>query len=161
MDSNLKQLKIYWALFMHAFGRDYPFQTDFENEQSYLDIQTGEILSCYESDHYAKFEAGVSSHENKSIRLRVTNLPDRYLQIPPTDHGEHHRILQDFIKSDWTDNEQKKEHALSSYHKSIGYWIKEVKDESIVQAYFEYREKAVEKNAEKFLNINGIDPLWK
>lgn len=51
---------------------------------------------------------------------KINASPERYLEIPDRDHGEHHDILQDFLSSNWTDDEERPEHDRGIQALSVG-----------------------------------------
>lgn len=156
----MQELTIDETLFRMAFDRDVVFH-DSCPQMTYLDRQTGEILWVFEEDEDAHMEAGISPAENKAIRQRVTASPDRYLEIPGLDHGDHHDILQQFIASDWTDDEEAKSNAQDAYFGSIGGWKKSVEDEGAIHAFYDFRDRRTQQLAEAFLCQHGIKPCWK
>lgn len=83
------------------------------------------------------------------------------MTIPGRDHCEYHQILQEFLTSPWTEDEEARAAAQAAYNGSIGRWIKAVKDEIIVEAFYEYRESKTKRMAEDFLRQRGIEPHWK
>jgi len=50
--------------------------------------------------------AGIDPEENAALRTQIDKYPDRYLEIPGRDHGEHLDILRDFLNSNWTDDKE-------------------------------------------------------
>ena len=50
--------------------------------------------------------AGIEPNENAALREKIDESHEMYLQIPGRDHCKHHDILQDFLKSKWTDDEE-------------------------------------------------------
>jgi hypothetical protein len=146
--------------FMMAFGRDVDYQ-DIPPLQLYLDRQMGYVLWVYESDEDAQREMGTGK-DNEANRHLIANNPDRFLLIPGLDHGKHHKILQKFLDSKWTDNEKLHKEAQDVYccDRSIGRWRRDMGDE-VFYAYKDFRDYQIKKMAEKFLRKHGIKPLWK
>lgn len=155
-----ERLAIDQNLFMMAFGRDVDYH-DTYTQFTYLDRRTGDVLFVYETDDDAYMEAGISADKNQQERELVVGDPDRYLEIPGLDHGDHHEILKKFLKSDWTDNEEQRQKAEISYFGSIGGWKERVDDQDIVYTFYDFREKQVTVLAEDFLHENGINPSWR
>ena len=148
------------ALFTMAFGRDVDFHDTYP-QVVYLDRKTGDVIWIYGSDHDAEMEAGISPDENRQEREAVDAAPERYLEIPGLDHTDHHRILQRFLRSDWTRDDERWERAQGAYRGSIGKWKRDVRDEDAVHAFYAFREAEVEAMAEEFLRENGIEPIWR
>jgi hypothetical protein len=144
--------------FCRAFGRDADFE-DTSPQTTYLDRETGEVLWVFNADDDAS-DVGVTPEENEEIRLRIAAAPGRYLKLPGLGHHEHHGILQEFLDSDWTEDNDAKADALDAYHGSIGGWKAAARDTGAVEAYYDYRDAAVQKMVENFLRRNGIEPQW-
>lgn len=81
---------------------------------------------------------------------KIKASPERYLEIPDRDHGEHHDILQDFLSSNWTDDEELWTRARQAYSGSIGRWKQEVEKQDVVHSYYEFRDRKVKELAEEF-----------
>ena len=153
-------LAIDQGLFMMAFGRDIDYH-DTVAQLIFLDRHTGEILWLYELDDDAYMEAGIPADNNRQERERVAVEPDRYLEIPGLDHGDHHDILKAFLRSDWTDDEEQSRNAEMAYFGSIGAWKKNVNDHDVVHTFYDFRDQRITMLAEEFLQENGIAPIWK
>ena len=76
-------------------------------------------------------------------------------------YDEHHEILQEFLASDWTDNENLKSWAEKAYSRSINRWKEKVDDDSAVSAYDDFRNRKTKQMAEDYLRSHGIEPQWK
>ena len=153
----MRTLAIDRSLFLMAFGRDVDYH-DRVPQRTWLDRSTGDVLWFYESDEDSFFEGGIPAGENREERERVEAEPERYLEIPGLDHGEHHGILREFLRSDWTGDEARLRRADAAYSGSIGRWIRDVGDEGTVRAFREYQEARIAAMAEEFLRENGIVP---
>mgnify|MGYP007073201389 CR=1 FL=1 len=85
---------------------------------------------------------------------------ERYVEIAPRGHGEHHEILQQFLESDWTDDEALKDRASATYgcpKKSIGGWLNNADTPSEARAAFEsYKYDYLEQELTNFLAEHGI-----
>ncbi len=160
MSAASRKLLIDEYLFVEAFGRDINFY-DTYSQSVHLDLETGDLLWVYDDDENAYMEAGIPPEENAGIRQRVETSPDRYLEIPGLDHGDHHDILREFLNSESTDDEDARLWASQAYFGSIGGWKQAVDDESIVQAYYDFRDLKTTEMAEEFLRSHGIEPDWK
>ena len=160
MTDRNRELAIDQDLFLMAFGRDVDYH-DIIPQLTYLDRRTGEIIWIYETDDSAYMEAGIPADENRQDRERVTGDPDRYLEFPGLDHGDHHEILKAFLGSEWTFDKEKRRRAKSAYSGSIGGWKKRVVSQDIVHAYHDFFDTKVTMLAEEFLRENGIDPIWR
>ena len=147
-------------LFTMAFGRDVDFHDSFP-QSTYLDRRTGEVIWLYEDDEDAYGEAGIPAEENRQGRKRVAAEPERYLEIAGFDHGEHHEILRQFLRSDWTDDDARWRSADAAYSGSIGRWKRDVRDEGAVHSFYDFQEKRIAELAEELLRENGIVPDWK
>ena len=155
----MQKLKIDEMLFRQAFDRDADFH-DASPRSPYLNTETGEILWAYEDDEDAYMDIGVPPYENKAIRELIAASPDLYLEIPGLAHGDHHDILREFLDSDWTEDEETKNIARNAYFGSIGGWKKLLNDDSIIHAFYDFRDHRTKQMAEKFLRKHGIDPHW-
>ena len=156
----MQSLAIDREIFIMAFGRDVDYH-DIVPQRTWLDRRTGEVLWLYERDDDAYWEGGISAGENCEGSERVATEPERYLEIPGLDHGEHHEILRQFLGSDWTDDETRLRRVGEAYTGSIGRWKTDVGDEGAVDAFHEYQEAQIARMAEGFLRENGIAPDWK
>jgi hypothetical protein len=159
--AGMEKIKIEEWDFLAAIMRDD--ESDPTPRRTFLDRTTGEIIWLYDDwrDAYREFGADDAVEERNRLR-QIQTAPTRFLEIPPRSHEDHHDILQAFIESEeWTDDEARKLKARSAYHGSIGGWIKEVGDQSIVDAYQRYRsEDHAMHLATRFLHDHGIDPEW-
>jgi hypothetical protein len=104
---------------------------------------------------------GIPPEENDAVRQRITGTPDRFLEIPGLDHGDHHDILREFLASNWTEDEGARTSARAAYSGSIGRWKKSLGDDSAIHAYYDFRDRRTKDMAADFLRENGIEPLWK
>ena len=147
-------------LFMMAIGRDVDFH-DACPQSTYLDRRTGEVVWLYEDDDDAYGEVGIPAEENREGRERVAAEPERYLEIPGLDHGDHHDILRQFLRSDWTGDDARWRRAGEAYSGSIGRWKRDVRDEEAVHAFHAFQEEQIAKLAEEFLLENGVVPEWR
>ncbi len=159
-DSKLRNLTIDQALFSLAFDRDVDFH-DACPTSTYLDLQTGDIIWVYEDDEDAYMEAGVPADDNRAARESIEATPNRYLEIPGLDHGDHHEILREFLDSDWTDDDERHARARNAYAGSIGGWKKSVDADSIVHAFHAYHDGKTTEMAGAFLREHGIKPDWR
>ena len=157
-DTNLRKLPIDRTLFELAFERDVDF-AEYE-ECMVIDRETGEIILYYEDDDDAYTAAGLDPEENRAVRERVEAAPERYLEVPGLQHGEHHDILRAFLRSGWTDDEDLWGRTYELYDGSIGRWIKAVGDQPILQSYYRFRDRRIAELAEDFLRGQGIEPNW-
>jgi hypothetical protein len=155
-----RRLAIDKILFTMAFGRDVDYH-DKVSQLTYLDRHTGDVIWVYETDDDAYMEAGIPADDNRQVRERVAGDPDRYLEIPGLDHGDHHEILKAFLSSDWTDDEEQRQNAEAAYTGSIGRWKKRVDDQEAVHTFYDFRAARVAMLAEEFLQENGIAPIWR
>lgn len=159
-DSNLQKLSIDYAIFSMAFGRDVDFQ-DSNPQSTYLDRKNGDILWVYDDDEDASFEAGIPAEENRKLREQIKATPEQYLEIPGFSHGGHHKILREFLDSDWTEDKDEWNRVRNAYFGSIGGWKKSLDDENVAYIFYDFRDRRVQQLAERFLLEHGIEPLWK
>ena len=148
------------SMFMLAFGRDVDYH-DLYSELTYLDRLTGDVIWLYEFDDDAYAAAGLSPEDNRETFERVLAEPERYLRIPGLSHGDHHDILRRFLRSNWTDDDDRWRHAMAAYSRSIGRWKRDVRDEGAVRAFHAYQEEGIDKLADEFLRENGVVPEWR
>jgi hypothetical protein len=160
MSESTRKLAIDQPLFTMAFGRDVDYH-DVYSQLTYLDTVTGEVIWIYEQDDDAEMEAGIDPEENRQDRERVANGPDRYLEIPGLEHGDHHDILKKFLRSQWTEEEERRRNAETAYFGSIGGWKKAVDDQEAIYAFYAFQDDAVIALAEEYLLEHGIIPIWK
>ena len=160
-ETKLQKLVIDEILFGCAFDRDVDFH-DAYPQSAYLDRQTGEVIWFYEDDNDAELEAGcLAAEEFRKNRQIIEATPEQYLEIPGLDHGDHHDLLKDFLSSNWTDDDGLRRYAQDAYYGSIGGWKKSVDDESIIHAFYDFRDRMTTEMAEAFLRSHGIEPVWK
>jgi hypothetical protein len=133
----MQKLTIDEMMFLGAFGRDADYQ-DAHPQSAHLDRGTGDIAWVYDSERGAD-EAGIAPEENERMREVIAATPDQYLIIPGRTHDQHHDILQEFLDSDWTPDEEARRSARNAYHRSIGLWLKSAEDRAI-DAYYFYRD---------------------
>ena len=154
----MTSFKLDQAVFLMAFERDVDYQND-PPEEAYLDLATGEVVWVYEEDEDAETH-GLSPHENRDTRKRLEAEPNRFLLIPGLDHGEHHDILKAFLRSDWTGDEAKHDRAREAYVGSIGGWKKAIRDETVIHAYYRFRDLRIIEMADEFLSSHGVNVEW-
>ena len=147
-------------MFVLAFGRDVDFH-DVCPQSTYLDRHIGDVVWLYDNDCDADMEAGIPAEENCEGRERVAAEPERYLEIPGLDHGDHHDILRRFLRSAWTDDDALWQRAAQAYSGSIGRWKRDVRDRGAVLAFHAFQEERIAKLSEEFLSENGIVPQWR
>jgi hypothetical protein len=160
-ETKLRKLPIDKSMFVMAFEQDISYP-QFEADQCcYLDRETGELIWLFEDDEDAELIVGLPAAENREIRERVDAAPERYLEIAGLEHGEHHRILLDFLYSDWTDDEALWRRTRDLYNGSIGRWKKALRDRDILHAFYDFQERRVTEMAAEFLQYHGIEPDWR
>jgi hypothetical protein len=153
-------LSIDWSLFTMAFGRDVDYDS-VHPQVAWLDMRTGDVIWVYVEDDEAYMEAGIPAEENRQDRERIAAEPDRYLEIPGLDHGDHHDILKAFLRSGWCDDEARMQNAEAAYFGSIGGWKESVNDQDAVHGFYDFQDRRILKLAETYLLENGIVPHWK
>lgn len=147
-------------LFMHAFERDVDFE-DLSPQCAYLDLETGDVIWVFEEDEDADFYAGIDPEENRDEQERIAASPENYLQVPGRDHSEHHSILQEFLSTEWTQDEDLIQRARQAYSGSIGRWKDTVDSDRAVHTYYNFREKKLKQIAEEYLREHYIEPKWR
>ena len=156
----MRSVQINQIMFIGAFERDVDFHSEYP-QSAYLDLKKGEVIWVFEEDEDAEMAAGIESEENHSIRMTMDASPDRYLEIPGRDHGEHHDILRGFLNSGWTEDKELKSRVQRAYSGSIGRWKETIDNRDVVHAYHEFRDHKIMEMAEEFLHEHDIDPLWQ
>ena len=156
----MQSLTIDESRFLGAFARDLAFHDECPQSE-YLDLKSGDIFWFCDDDEEAEIWTGMSAEENAELRQPVADNPDGYLKITGLEHDEHHEILQEFLASDWTDNENLKSWAEKAYSRSINRWKEKVDDDSAVSAFHNFRDRKTTQMAEDFLRSHGVEPQWK
>ena len=154
----MTSFKLDQTLFLMAFERDVDYQND-PPEEAYLDLVTGDLAWVYEEDEDAE-TYGLCPDENRDMRKRIEAEPKRFLLIPGLSHGEHHDILKAFLRSDWTDDEDQHDAVRNAYFGSIGGWKKAIRDDAVIQAYYQFRDQRIADMADAFLSSHGINVDW-
>ncbi len=155
-EGKMRTLKIALGYFMHEFERE----GDASDYLLYLDLNTGDLHRVYEDDETAKFNSPVGAEENAELRRLVEARPDEYLEIPGSEHGEHHDVLHDFLNSRWTNDDEARRRARDAYSGSIGRWKRAV-PRNVVHAYYDFCDRQMQRRAEEFLREHGIVPEWE
>ena len=155
-----RSISIDEMLFMDAFERDVDFQ-DLSPQCTYLDLETGDVIWVFEEDQDAEFYAGIKPGENRDVQERIAASPENYLEVPGRDHSEHHRFLQEFLGTEWTQDKDLIQRARQAYSGSIGRWRDTVESDRAVQAYYDFREKKLKQMAEEYLREHYIEPIWR
>ncbi len=148
-------------MFEMAMETDRDFPIGDAEEIPYLDSETGEIHWVYEDDEDAESIVNIPAEENWMKREAIEAAPDRYLEVPGVDHGEHHEILRAFLRSSWTDDDEAWQRAYDAYRGSIGRWKDAVDERDVIHAYYRFQEQKVLEMGVEFLRENGIEPDWK
>lgn len=112
-----RSISIDETMFMHAFERDVDFQ-DLSPECTYLDLEKGDVIWVFEEDADAEFYGGIEPDENRDEQARIAASPENYLEVPGRDHSEYHRILQEFLSTEWT-----KDKDLTRHSRKKKFWI--------------------------------------
>jgi len=72
----------------------------------------------------------------------------------------HSSFGKAFLRSDWTDDEAKHKMARNAYAGSIGGWKKTVRDETVIHAYYRFRDLRIIEMAAEFLSSHGVNVDW-
>lgn len=155
----MRKLMIDQGLFNAAFERDVDYDEQ-DSLNAYLDLETGAVEWVYEEDHDAEMY-GLDPEDNRTQKQRMEADPDRFLLIPGLSHGEHHVILQEFLASDWIEDQDLRETARAAYFGSIGGWKKAINNEDVIRSYYQFRDEKIIELAVEFLLENGIKVEWK
>lgn len=157
-------IKIDKIFFMMTFSADADYYAELEGQQTYLRRASGSLVHTTSSIWKAVSLMGEAACEDLlEVTAMVKAHPKEYLEIESMGHGEHHSVLQDFLCSKWTTDQARLDYASSVYYprKSIGYWLKNVGDQSAIDAYFAFKEIANLRLAEEYLRMNGVtDFVW-
>ena len=156
----MRKLSIDETLFLQAFEQDVDFNYIDVYQLTCLDLETGEVISVFEDDAEAEMTAGIEPKDNAALREQIEASPERYVEIPGRDHGEHHDILREFLSSPWTDDQELRKQAQDAYSGSIGGWREAVENLDVVHAYYAFRERKIKALAEEFLLEHGVEPVW-
>lgn len=159
-------IPIDWGLFDEAYDIDENYHNPYSIDR-YLDRTNGAIIFIYAEDSDAAME-GSDELENKEMRELINTNPDNYLEIVGRSHGESHEILQTFLVSSWTDDQNLKNRIAGLYNTSIGWWMKAIRNESelemdcelIIEKYYRFKDDLIEKSKDSFLKQNGIKYRW-
>ncbi len=127
----------------------------------FLDRETGEFFRLYDDDDDFESATGEPAEYNAKMRDRIDNEPTRYLQILPLDHRDFQRMLRNFLASDWTTDEDRRQNARDAYTGAIGRWKRRVRDREAIEGFKRYEAEQTVTWGEEFLRENGIIPLWK
>lgn len=152
-------LRVDLALFLLTFAADRDYHANIEGQETYLDRSSGALIYTVTDPSIVAAligEAAIADFLDNTALVKAN--PDRYLLIPSMSHGEHHAVIQAFLDSDWTSDQQRRDHASGVYfpRKSLGYWVKNVGDEATLQAHDAFRSARHQQLAEDFLRKNGI-----
>lgn len=158
-EPTMRELSIDSAVFLQAASRDLDFH-DKVPQTTYLDLTSGGMDWLFDKDRDADDE-GTSAEDNRELRQRIEANPQRYLLIPGLTHGEQHELLQEFLASDWTDDELVRDSVNGAYYGSIGGWKDSLEDEGPYWACVDYRDARVKENATNLLQARGIQPIWR
>jgi hypothetical protein len=157
----VRTISIAEVSFFDAFGIDADFH-DLYPQAVYLDIEAGDVIWIFEEDQDAEMVAGIDPRENQKLREKIeSSTEEKYFEIPGRSHAEHHEILQEFLKSNWTSDGKLRKRVYDAYSGSIGRWIEAVDDRTVVHTYYDFRDSKIKEIAEEFLQEHGIKPLWR
>ena len=152
----MSKLKIDQSEIVHALKRDVDFEA--YPQSVFLDSETGDILWVYDNDEDAT-ESGISPENNRTDRERIESDPSRFIELEGRTHPEQHEILNGFLDSEWTDDEELSAEAQAAYRNSVGGWLRHV-DENTRHVYEGFRHSQMVRIAEELLHRHGIEPIW-
>lgn len=133
--------------------------------ETYLDKETGELLGVARDRDAVVAEMGTAVADDLvANEPLVRSNPDRFLLVDVMRHGHHHDVMQEFLESRWTASDEQRRHATGIYYpkKSIGCWLRDIDDDEAISTYFDFKEPANVRLAERFLRGNGVtDFVWR
>jgi hypothetical protein len=153
----MKQVTINEDVFFTGFGRD--MGADAYPRNFYLDLESGNIIIVWDKDDHSSCE-GQPEDANRANRASVAASPKRYVLMPGCTHGQHHKILQAFLDSDWTDDEHRKAAASAMYNNSIGSWVRDVNEDTL-EGFRDFRTQAIGTMATAFFKEHSINFKWE
>src|ERR1035437_37372 len=150
-------IKIEQVFFMLTFGADANYRADLEDQETYLERESGDLVYTTSNPFMAESLMGAAAVEDLLEATALVNAnPEKYLEIESMGHGQHHSVLENFVCSKWTTEQARLDNASSVYYsrKSIGFWLKNVGDDGATDAYFAFKERDNVRLAEEFLRKN-------
>lgn len=154
----LNEILISRIEFIDSFGADGDYHSQCEYSSTYLNKSDGELDYAWTNKEKMVLELGEDFVTEIPPAKELKKYPDRYLEIAPMSHSAHHHILQSFLNSRWT-NEQERANRVEAFYyprKSIGYWLRSVGDDAAVEAYRRFAEIEIRRLAEDYLKRNGV-----
>lgn len=132
------------------------------DQDAFIDIQTGEIVTVWESDEDCALTLNKEPDANARRREAVQADPDRYASIPQMDTLDHNEMMRKFVRSNWTDDQALRDKAFDAYHGSIGQWKHNIDhDADILRAWHQFEENWAHRCAIEFLAEHGVEPIVK
>lgn len=146
------------SIFMMTFAADANYRADLEGQETYLDKETGELEYAITDRFQVEMNMGSDASDGMLDSYFCNSHPETYLEISSMSHGQHHSVMQNFLMSSWVADQARVDLVSNVYYprKSISYWLKNVGDQSAIDAYFVFREEENVRLAEEFLRDNGV-----
>lgn len=129
-------------------------------QQPWLDLQTGEVVWVWEDDEAFAETTNADPRENARLREATEAVPSRYAAIPDINTTDDNEMLRDFLRSDWTGDDELWRRASSAYHGSIGRWKRAIHhDPAIMDPWHRFEDQEIRRRALEFLAELDIQPI--
>lgn len=152
----------WWPSWHEAWTRDRwtpeyrndPWPADKSYDLYWFDTQTGKLLWISEED-----AAGM----NEETRERIEAEPERYQEVPPLTHAEHHETFQAWLDvSPFVDDEVREACITTSiggffdtYDERIG------SNREVRHRWEDYHRKVLRERAATWLRQLGVEVEWR
>ena len=131
-------------------------------DNTYLDIQTGQLIDVYFDDDIAADEMNEDPSMNRVRREAVEADPGRYLEIPERTTEDDHEMIEGFLNSKWTTDQKLWRFAQDAYQGAIGRWRRRVREDhpEVIHKWNEFQEHAQQRRIIEWLAEHGIEAVW-
>lgn len=158
-------INVDFGVFMSRFAADADYHVEAQCSTTHLNKTTGEIIEVINASGFDKARSlyGAAAVEDmRKNRKLLRRDADDFVKIPALSNRDHHEILQDFLRREWTADADRRNAASAAYfgRRSIGFWLRNVDDDMAIDAYFRFRDEAINRRAEEFLRDNGLVIQW-